>query len=282
MDEVFGSTSYILYTIIIIAVVIVAIYIISVLSSQSSSPTQVTMATEPISLDPSTFPFPIYIINLDRKPERYDYVRNQLDAMGITGYERISAVDGFHTSTEDLVQFGVTPELTARGGIAGCASSHIKVWRLIAERKLDWTLILEDDAHFHPNFLELFHAYWKHVPKTAKIIFPGYCVDAAVEQTSNAIIERAVMCLQGYMLSWEGAEYLLNQIVPINDPIDIAIDHHFQKAGQSYIFNGNATVDGIRPNDYKEANGRRCMFNGIIYQNHQEQGSTIHTVDTVF
>jgi GR25 family glycosyltransferase involved in LPS biosynthesis len=228
------------------------------------------------------FPFPTFIINLDRKPERFIYVKDQLDKMGITGYQRISGVDGFQLTRDELVKYGSTYELTERRGIAGCAASHIKVWRYIAEKKLGWCLILEDDAHFHPKFLELFRKYWTSVPKSARIIFPGYCVGEEVERAPKLIIERGVMCLQGYMLSWEGAQHLIDNVIPINDPIDIVIDNYFKKKGGSFIFNGNAIVNGIRPNDYKEANGRRCMFNGIIYQNHEEQGSTIHSPETVF
>jgi glycosyl transferase family 25 len=236
---------------------------------------------EPILED--SFPFPILIVNLDRKPERFTYVKEQLDNMGLTGYQRISGTDGFFMSREELAELGTTYELTEHKGLAGCAASHIRAWRHIVENKMGWTLILEDDAHFHPQFLKLFSKYWNNVPVDAKIVFPGFCADVSVERShSNLVIQKQVMCLQGYILSSEGAQYLLNNILPINEPIDIVIDRHFKNRRGSYIFNGNVTVDGIRPNDYKEANGRRCMFNGIIYQNHEEQGSTIHNVETVF
>ena len=228
------------------------------------------------------FPFPIYIINLDRKPERFIYVKEQLDKMGITNYERISAVDGFNLTQKELEDFGLTPELSERKGIAGCAASHIKIWKHIAENKLGWCLILEDDAHFHPDFLKLFEKYWVNVPKNAKIIYPGYCANKEVEESSKSVIEKGVMCTQAYMLSSDGAQYLLNNVFPLENPIDITILTHFNNNFGSYIFNGNISMDGIRPNDYKESNGRRCMFNGIIYQNHEEQGSTIHGPETVY
>jgi GR25 family glycosyltransferase involved in LPS biosynthesis len=237
------------------------------------------------------FPYSIYIINLARKPERYIYVKEQLDRMGISDYYRIIGVDGFETSREDLVKFGLTYELTERRGIAGCAASHIKMWKFIAENKLGWSLILEDDAHFHPNFLELFNEYWVNVPKLgiqawkphiAKIVFAGFCTDNSVEQTEQLVVEHEAMCLQGYMLSWEGAQYLLDNLLPMNDPVDISINEHFKLNPGSFVFNGNAKIKGIRPNDYKEANGRQCMFNGIIYQNHEQQGSTIHQPETTF
>lgn len=230
----------------------------------------------------NSFPFPVYVINLDRKVERYLYVREQLEKMGITKFIRVSGIDGFLVNPDKLVNIGVTHGLTERRGLAGCAASHIKIWKHIAENKMGWTLILEDDAHFHPDFMRLFSKYWKHVPKNAKIVFPGFCSAPETEYTNKIVIEKAVMCLQGYMISWRGAKYLLDNLLPIGLPVDIVIDNHFKEVGGSFIFNGNINIDGIRPNDYKEVNGRKCMFNGIIYQNHEEQGSTIHRMETVY
>lgn len=84
-------------------------------------------------------------------------------------------------------------------------------------------------------------------------------------------------------ISWEGAQYLLEHLLPVNNPIDIEIVDYFRKFDPKgcYSFNGDVVIDGIRPNDHKELNGDRCMFNGIIYQN-KDQGSTIHNENTVY
>jgi len=230
----------------------------------------------------SNFPFPIFIINLDRKPERYKYVINQLKKMNIKDYSRVPAVDGFNTSDKKLLNYGIDKTLIDRKGIAGCAASHVRLWKYIVRENLDWVLILEDDAHFHPKFLTLFNKYWQKVPIGAKIVFVGYCGPKELEETNEPVISGSVMCLQGYILSWRGAKYLLEKLLPINEPIDILIDKHFKNNPGSYIFNGNVIIDGIRPNDYKEKNGKKCMFNGIIYQNQEDQGTTIHCIDTVF
>ena len=102
----------------------------------------------------SSFPYPVFILNLNRKPERYIYVKNQLDKMGIKNYRRVSAIDGFNTPLEKFRDFGIDPKLTEHKGIAGCAATHVAVWKHIAENKYGWSLILEDDAHFHPNFMQ--------------------------------------------------------------------------------------------------------------------------------
>lgn len=275
----------ILATILLLILVSLFIKLIDILSSIfTSAEGSVTFMSKEINTSKNQkFPFGIYIINLDRKPERYEYVTNQLKNMGISNYQKWTAVDGFKTTDDILRNEGITQRLIDQGrGLAGCAASHVKLWKHIANNKLGWTLILEDDTNFHPKFIELFNEYWKEVPKDAKIIFPGYCGPEEIEESPEKIIEHAVMCLHGYMISWEGAQYLLDKLLPIDLPVDIPIDNHFKENSGSYIFNGNAIVSGIRPNDYKEQNGKRCMFNGIIYQNQQEAGSTIHKEETVF
>ena len=90
------------------------------------------------------------------------------------------------------------------------------------------------------------------------------------------------MCLHGYMINYKGAEYLLNNLLPMDNPIDQHITEHFAMNYGSFIFNGRAMINGIRPDDYKINNGDKCMFNGIIYQNREEYGRTIYNENTTF
>lgn len=262
---------YILFAICLIAIIIGFVFVFQ-------AQTQETLD----AITGETFPFETYVINLDRKPERYKYVSEQLNQLGIKNYKRVSAVDGFNGDPNEMLKLGVSQQLIDKGkGLAGCAASHLSMWRHIADDKLDWTLILEDDAHFHPDFIKLFPEYWKNVPKDAIIVFPGYCCED-FKNNSSLVISNNVMCSHGYMINWKGARYLLDALIPIKEPIDIVISNHFKRIPGSYIFNGNAVINGIRPNDYKESNDSRCMFNGIIYQNRKDQGSTIHGPETVF
>lgn len=228
----------------------------------------------------------IYIINLERYPKRYEYVTSQLNNLGLKKYQKWNGTDGFFTSIDDFLNIGLTTELCNRKGLAGCASSHIGLWRHIAENKLDWVLILEDDAHFHPDFVKLFNSYVKNIEDTDNVmmIFPGYCGNDEIEKSDNPVIEAPVMCLHGYIISHRGAQYLLDNLLPMNDPVDIAIIDHFHKNkyDKCLVFNGNASIDGIRPHDYKEQNGSKCQFSGIIYQNQKEKGSTIHSPEIVY
>jgi GR25 family glycosyltransferase involved in LPS biosynthesis len=79
----------------------------------------------------------IYVINLDRQPERLKSVDSELIKSGLT-YQKISAVDMHDLTSEssDLVTLGVK----------ACWQSHVKAFQLISQGDEPYALILEDDA----------------------------------------------------------------------------------------------------------------------------------------
>lgn len=273
------------FALIIFSIFLLLIGIILIINYYTHDNTTATITKqdvlEPLALDSIISP-EIFIINLDRKPERYIYVSNQLDKFGLTGYQRWEAIDGFVTDTDKLISYGVTPNLSVRGGLGGCAASHMNLWRHIVDHKIKWTLILEDDAHFHPEFRELFSHYCSQIPNDAKIVYLGHCGFDDNEIGMNAVVQHDAMCAHAYLISEEGAQELLSNMLPVEEPIDIEITRYFRSHSGSYIFNGNTFINGIRPHDYKESNMQRCNFNGIVYQNREELGSTIHQIETVY
>ncbi len=95
----------------------------------------------------SSFPaIPVYIINLDSRPDRWEKIRNQCLKCGIHPI-RISAIQ-------------------AKPGWHGCGLSHKKVAEIAKQKNHDWYLILEDDAEFSQNdwdrFRKLLPYLWEH------------------------------------------------------------------------------------------------------------------------
>ena len=85
----------------------------------------------------------IYLINLDRHPERLAHMREQLDGVA---FERISAVDG---STRPATIEGLT-----RFELA-CLESHRTAWRRFLGSDESFGCFLEDDVHLQPGFTAL-------------------------------------------------------------------------------------------------------------------------------
>lgn len=254
-------------------VIIIVLLLLSVLLYYNNHTTLPLTYMDP--LDTNTFPFKTFIINLDINPERYQYISEQLNNLGIFDFERWPAVHGSKISTHDMISEGVNSHLAQHNkGGAGCSLSHIRLWRHILSQKLGWTLILEDDAYFHPQFLQLFPHYWSQVPTDAKIVYLGYCGDHVGKHDVDAA---GVICSHAYMISWVGANYLLSNIVPMKNTLDGSLLDHFQHRRGSYVFNGDIVVDGVRPDDYKNQQG--CHHGGIVYQNQGEFPSMIVAIN---
>ena len=67
---------------------------------------------------------PIYCINLDGQPERWQYMEDQYKYWQLTDYERISAYDGREDDLSDIIK-GKYPDTMSSGEI-GCVTSHLK------------------------------------------------------------------------------------------------------------------------------------------------------------
>ena len=70
---------------------------------------------------------PIYCINLDDQPERWEYMETQFKYWEIENYERISAYDGREDDLSDILT-GKYPE-NMSGGEIGCTTSHLKAMK---------------------------------------------------------------------------------------------------------------------------------------------------------
>ena len=85
----------------------------------------------------------VYLINLDRDPERLAHMRKQLNGVA---FERISAVDGSNDAptTKGLSRFELA-----------CLESHKLAWRQFLNGPEGHACFLEDDLHVWPSFAAL-------------------------------------------------------------------------------------------------------------------------------
>lgn len=79
----------------------------------------------------------IYIINLDRRQDRFDKISSDLASLGLE-YIRVAAIDG---ATINDGQYSIVDKATE-----ACWQSHQKVFASIARGRANNALVLEDDA----------------------------------------------------------------------------------------------------------------------------------------
>lgn len=88
-----------------------------------------------------------YVINLARSPERRAHITRELQKTAL-GYEIVTGVDGRELDLDDRKL--IAPALLAKNdfpaGTAGCALSHLQVYRKVIADGREHAIVLEDDV----------------------------------------------------------------------------------------------------------------------------------------
>lgn len=205
----------------------------------------------------------IYVINLDRKPKRWNSVRKELgrfrssDNQPLTTLtRRFSAVDARY-----LVDFPpanvLTPTFTLAEQLAvhpdplltiddsarertismtkpevAIALSHIEVWKLIADGDAEFVMVLEDDVIMRPGFAPRLNKEWRVLQaEKAELIYLAYRdVSGAARDKPKSVHrqeEPGLWEASAYVLSRDAARKLLDAL-PANGPIDLWMNFQFK------------------------------------------------------
>ena len=160
----------------------------------------------------------VYLINLDRHPERLAHMRKQLSG---AAFERISAVDGSNDppTTKGLSRFELA-----------CLESHKLAWRQFLDGPEDQACFLEDDLHVWPSFGALTESgSW--IPSDAHSVkLDTYLQKVELGQQRVAIGARRIARLYSrhqssaaYILTREGAVRYLELTASASAPADYAL-----------------------------------------------------------
>ena len=119
-----------------------------------------------------------YVVNLDRRRDRWETFRKNAKNIEFLEYERFSAVDGsFLKSTPQLQRIFDGNDYNMMVGAVGCAMSHFKMHTELIASEYDAFLILEDDIEFANKFDVKFLHMCKELSGTDwDIVFVGHHV----------------------------------------------------------------------------------------------------------
>lgn len=188
----------------------------------------------------------VYVINLDRSADRMAWMAKQCSDLGLA-CERVPAVDGASLSAEDLKALA-TPFCRnfCTASTIGCALSHMKVWRRVAEEGHPCTLIMEDDAELVPAFKAGLEQALRDVPPDYDILLLGcfFLCDKNRDYAWLHKLSRVFSPLRNdkrtwgsvfvpelfagthcYLVSQKGCQKLLNLIPKANYHIDMQMNH---------------------------------------------------------
>jgi len=194
--------------------------------------------------------FKIFVINLDKRPDKLEFVKAQLDKLGLD-FERIAGVDGLNL-TEDEIAKAYSPKKNRKEyvrplhrGQIGCYLAHVRVWRAIVEQNLDFGVILEDDVYIKDTLkpaigaLEDAYPNWGLVrleenskPKkifSEKKISDGFGLATYINTPGGT---------RSMALTRAAAKAMLENLLPFGVPVDIQ---------QQYLYKIGVKVSAMRP-----------------------------------
>jgi len=99
---------------------------------------------------------PVFVINLDSSPERYQHAEQQLLALGITP-QRYAAVYGKDLTPEQVdACYDQAANLqyfrrSLSPGELGCYLSHRGIWQKMVAEQIPLAIVLEDDIEVDPR-----------------------------------------------------------------------------------------------------------------------------------
>lgn len=105
----------------------------------------------------------IYVINLDRRPDRYEAFQKEIAKYGIENVERFSAIDGTTIMANNI---------NLLAGEIGVLQSHLEIVKKCKEEGLKNVLIMEDDVYFSDEILKL-DEYMAAVPEDWEFLYFG-------------------------------------------------------------------------------------------------------------
>jgi hypothetical protein len=177
---------------------------------------------------------PVFIINLDSRPDRLAASTDALRQAGFDDIRRFPAVDAAVPGVLDQVwsrlgapRFSAADDwFRARPGTQGCFLSHIGVWQEIIDRKIPYACVFEDDIFFHRHWPNLAPTYFGFTPTDYDLLFMGSRIDAV----GTGLVQRVpAYCTHAYVIPCEGAQRMRS--VMLDDPegvgtLDVKIFRH--------------------------------------------------------
>lgn len=230
---------------------------------------------------------PTYVINLDRRPDRWTEASGALAKNKFTNVKRISAIDGGKIDMSQIKNM-LTPEAfdslgkvrkydAALGslGAIGCYLSHYKVWEEIYKSNKPG-IIVEDDISFNRQWdtapivanSHVLLGQWDFILLAASVLFDTYRED----QNGMDKLKGKFYGTHFYYLTPKGAEFFIRGAIPIDYQVDSHMSFQYElnpnviRAGvviDSLASQSNMSTDIQTPTSWNSfilmVNGRRYL-----------------------
>ncbi|CAF1191821.1 unnamed protein product, partial [Didymodactylos carnosus] len=215
----------------------------------------------------------IYVINLKRRTDRRNRIKDTFDLLNIGDVTYFDAIDGKYDIDQnylDKYQIKLLPDYIdpynqrpINYGEIGCFLSHYFIWEDIVKRQLkNGVMILEDDVKFDVYFKYKLQHILDYIEKNKTfewdLIYLGRKIIRLSEENYNSTIETYLIepaythWTIGYLLSLRGAQLLidekpLSKIIPVDEYLPIMYDRHPNFQWKNYFQNRKLKAYAFHP-----------------------------------
>ncbi len=172
----------------------------------------------------------VYVINLERNPDRLDFISKRLESLGID-FQRVDAVDGYALSDNFIEEFRQNSKRPTgwKEGQIGCFLSHRKAWQQIVDGKEEYGIVFEDDLHIADSLKSVIsNLNW--IPEDADVVRLENTINwvklkkvGTVDNRDVSLVKNDSWCAGAYIIPKATAVFLLAQDPKIWLPADTYI-----------------------------------------------------------
>lgn len=207
----------------------------------------------------------IYVINLERRPERLNRMRLSLEKLGLK-VQVWPATDGKELTEEKINKLGITiipgyldpyHQRPVTYGEIGCFLSHYYIWRDIINQNYSSAVILEDDVRFERNVKARFESALQEI-NLDEIDFIYLGRKAQAERKSEKRISPSFVRPDysywtiGYLVTNRGVRKLLDaqplhNLLPVDEFLPLMFDKQPHKAWTNFYPTRNLVALSFDP-----------------------------------
>jgi GR25 family glycosyltransferase involved in LPS biosynthesis len=230
----------------------------------------------------------IYVLNLDRRPDRMENMVRRLARWGIHNYVRFPAIDGVQSPHwEEWRHYMHSKWIPIekikykRKAICSAGSWAIlkAMYHMINDAKNNGykrILVLQDDILFHKNFKAEFAKIPSYIPDTWKLLYLGatqHCWNNIIK--SHKYYHPCGTADGAFAVGIHGDLYdeLISEIIKFEMPVDSGALRNLQKRYlyNSYVIYPNIMIADIRDSDLRgsrdlENFGKRFGWDSSLYE----------------
>ena len=184
----------------------------------------------------------VFVINLDKRPDKWRRMEVELERLKIKSVERFAAIQpSFETISElDYSNMkapeGAGPYPDYVAGSVGCKRSHLEIIRRAKAEGLKRILILEDDVSFKWRALSKLQKAVAELPSDWHMLyFGGYHLQRPVKFGRRLRRLRTTYSTFAYGFNLELSDYILESAEQSGKEIDVFYAEHVQPNYNCYI-----------------------------------------------